>query len=246
MNSEFTSLHTTELDSTTYPEWRDKILAFEAEPTALEPRTYPGYPRWPLPRVAARPWPPLDRSLIGRRSSKTLSTDMPSKRDLSRLLSLAHGIHADRARGPVPSAGGLQALELYLVAFEQSWLPPGAYHFDRAGNHLSQIVPSAKRQDWVTRVPSLAPLKGGAILFVLVGDYQRVEAKYGSRGFRFLLIEAGHLAQNLCLLASSLDLCALPLGGFFEREIARELVLPATDEVLYLLLCGKPGSVCSS
>src|SRR5438128_32520 len=76
---------------------------------------------------------------------------------------------------------------------------------------------------------------------MLVGDYVRVEAKYGARGLRFLLVEAGHLAQNLCLLASSLALCALPLGGFFEREVARHLALPASDEVLYLLLCGKPS-----
>src|SRR5207247_1132111 len=123
------------------------------------------------------------------------------------------------------------------------WLPSGAYHFDRAGHYLSQIVSSASRQEWTTCVPSLDPIKGGSILFVLVGDYGRVEAKYGARGPRFLLIEAGHLAQNLCLLASSLDLCALPLGGFFEREIARHLALPASDEVPYLLLCGKLGRV---
>src|SRR5437867_6201495 len=54
---------------------------------------------------------------------------MPSRAVLSRLLRFAHGIRADRARGPVPSAGGLQALELYLVTFEETWLPPGVYHF---------------------------------------------------------------------------------------------------------------------
>jgi len=135
----------------------------------------------------------------------------------------------------------MQSLELYIVSFEQSWLPPGAYHFDRAGNYLSQIVPSASREEWLTRVPSLVPVNGGAFLFVLVGDYGRVEVKYGARGLRFLLIEAGHLAQNLCLLASSLDLGVLPLGGFFEREIARSLALPSSDEVLYLLICGKSG-----
>ena len=157
---------------------------------------------------------------------------------------MAHGISADRARGPVPSAGGLQALELYLVALESSsWLPAGVYHFDRAGNHLSQIVSSANRTEWVARVPSLSTVPGGAILFVLVGDYGRVEAKYGARGLRFVLMEAGHLAQNLCLLATSLDLAALPLGGFFERDIARHFALPTTDEVLYLLLCGKPVRV---
>ena len=164
-----------------------------------------------------------------------------SEQDGVAILRMAHGICADRARGPVPSAGGMQSLELYLVTFEQSWLPSGAYHFDRAGICLCQIVSSASRQEWMTRVPSLVPVEGGAILFILVNDYGRVEAKYGARGLRFLLIEAGHLAQNICLLASSLGLCALPLGGFFEREIARQLVLPASDEVLYLLVCGKVG-----
>jgi len=242
MNRESTPLGATELDATNFPEWRERMLSFESSPAAIEPRTYPGYPRWPLLRVAPRHWPPLDRSLMQRRSATTFSAAMPSKRLLSRLLCLAHGICADRARGPVPSAGGMQSLELYLVTFEQSWLPSGAYHFDRAGNYLSQIVSPASRAEWMTRVPSLAPINGGAILFVLVGDYDRVEAKYGARGLRFLLIEAGHLAQNLCLLASSLALCAVPLGGFFEREIARHLALPASDEVLYVLLCGRLGT----
>jgi SagB-type dehydrogenase family enzyme len=231
----------TELDATNFPEWRERLLAFEADPNVIEPRTYPGYPKWPLARVAPRAWPPLDRSLIKRRSITSFATTMPSKPVLSRLLSLAHGAHADRSRGPVPSAGGLQGLELYVVIFEQSWLSPGAYHFDRAGNHLSQIVSSADRTEWIKCVPSLALIKGGPMLLVLVGDKSRVAAKYGERALRFLLLEAGHLAQNLCLLASSLRVGALPLGGFFEREIARRLTLPLTDEVLYLLASGKEG-----
>src|SRR5436309_2735880 len=165
MNGEFIPLRATELDAANLLEWRDKIVGFEANPAAIEPRTYPGYPRWPLLRVGPRPWPPLDRSLMRRRSASTFSAGIPSKRVLSRLLRLAHGICADRARGPVPSAGGMQSLELYLVTFEQSWLPSGIYHFDRAGSHLSQISSAASRQEWVTRVPSLAQVEGGALLF---------------------------------------------------------------------------------
>jgi SagB-type dehydrogenase family enzyme len=242
MNRDFMPLNATELDAKRFLEWRDQILAFEADTASMEPRTYPGYPRWPLPRLGPRIWPSLERSMIRRRSPTAFSVAAPSKRVLSRLLRMAHGITSDCARGPVPSAGGMQALELYLVAFEPSWLPPGAYHFDRAGNYLSQIISSVTRQDWMTRVPSLSSVKGGSILFVLVGDFARVNAKYGARGLRFLLIEAGHLAQNLCLLAHSLGFGVLPLGGFFEQEVARHLVLPSDDAVLYLLLCGKPAS----
>ena len=127
-------------------EWRDQIVAFETDPTAIAPRTYQGIPLAASPRASLAP---LDRSLVRRRSTSTFSAGMPSKRVLSRLLRLAHGICADRARGPVPSAGGMQSLELYLVTFEQSWLPSGAYHFDRAGNYLSQIVSYASRREWI-------------------------------------------------------------------------------------------------
>jgi hypothetical protein len=44
--------------------------------------------------------------------------------------------------------------------------------------------------------------------------------------------------QNICLLSASLGLATVPLGGFFEREIARRLDLPDTDVVLYAGACG--------
>jgi SagB-type dehydrogenase family enzyme len=87
----------------------------------------------------------------------------------------------------------------------------------------------------------LNQIDGGACLWVLVGDGPRVTAKYGDRGYRFLLLEAGHLMQNLCLVSASLGLATVPLGGYLEREIARAFSLPATDLVLYLAVCGFPG-----
>jgi nitroreductase len=77
-------------------------------------------------------------------------------------------------------------------------------------------------------------------LWLVVGDGARAAGKYGARGLRFLLLEAGHLMQSLCLLSASLGLATVPLGGFFERPLARLLGLPAGDEVLYLGACGAP------
>ena len=228
----------TELDATSYPEWRDQIMAFEPNSDDHEPRSYPGYPRWPLPSVRARFWPSLDRILVRRRRYDRLGTTLPKQRSLARLLRHAHGITASAARGPVPSAGGLQALEIYLVSWTDSWLPTGAYHYDRAGHWLTQVVPGAQRDAWHELVPSLGLLEGGALLWVLVGDGRRVARKYAERGDRFLLLEAGHLMQNLCLLSESVGLCTVPFGGFLERGIGRQLVLPDEDLVLYVAVCG--------
>jgi SagB-type dehydrogenase family enzyme len=241
MNSAAAWFRLTELDRTTFPEFRERILASDEDPPTVEPRSYPGYPRWSLPRPRARWRPALERVLSERRCSRSLSGDLPSARSLSRLLFFAHGLNASAGRGPVPSAGGLQALELYAVVLEPGWLSAGAYHYDRSGGHLSLITTAADRQAWQERIPSLGQVEGGSLLWILVGDGALGEAKYGERAYRFLLLEAGHLMQNLCLLSTSLGFCTIPLGGFFERDVARTLALPATDVVLYVGLCGRPA-----
>ncbi len=234
----------TELDRTTFPFFRDAILEAETSGAAhpREPRRYPGYPCWPLEQVRPRLWPSLDRMLAQRRCQYPLGEALPSRRQLSRLLLGSHGLTASLGAGPTPSAGGLQALELYVAVLRSGWLPNGVFHYDRAGHHLSQVVAETARPDLEPLVPSLQQLAGGALVWLVVGDGARVQAKYSERGLRFLLLEAGHLLQNLCLLSTSLGLITVPLGGFFERPLARRLQLPDTDVVLYTGVCGTaPG-----
>lgn len=231
-----------ELDRTSFPALRERIAASDASGALAAPRSYPGYPRVDLgPRPRAR-LGGLGAALRARRCARALEPALPSRRELSRLLDLAHGLTGNHGRGPVPSAGGLQALELYLVALEPgAWLAPGAYHYDRAGHHLSRVVDGAARAGWAERLPSLEQVEGGALLWVLAGDHPRVEARYGDRAERFLLLEAGHLMQDLCLVSAALGLSTVPLGGVFEREVARALVLPRGDLVLYAGVCGRPA-----
>ena len=165
-------------------------------------------PRW---------WPSLDRILARRRSVRRLGTRQPSRKQLSRLLQISHGITGSYWAGPVPSAGGLQALELYLVPLEPGWLAQGAYHYDRQEHSLARVVAEAPRPRWADLVPSLGLVEGGALLWVLVGDVGRVRRKYGERSLRFLLQESGHLMQTLCLASASLGLATVPMGGYLER-----------------------------
>jgi SagB-type dehydrogenase family enzyme len=228
-----------ELDRTSYSEFRDSILAASQEQQDSTPRSYPGYPRVALDAVPPRLWPSLDKGLLKRRCVRKLSARLPSRRVLSRILKFSHGVHADEGRGSVPTAGGLQGLELYLATFDDAWLECGVYHYDRAGHFLSRVSSEAKRSDWESKIPSISQVSGGSLVWIIVGDNARVAAKYGERGYRFLLLEAGHLMQNLCVLSSSLGLSTVPLGGCFENEIARTLRLPKGDAVLYVGVCGK-------
>jgi len=224
-------MSTDELDETTFPAWRDAVAAHDGRDP--QPRSYPGFPRIALPAHKPRRFSmSLERALAQRRSASELPTTLPDEATLGRILALAHGITADHARGPVPSAGGLQALELYVASWSAGWLPTGWYHFDRIAHALARIVDGATRDACAAIIPALVPLAGGALAWIVVGDHERVRARYTTRADRFLLLEAGHLMQNLCLASTACERCTVPLGGFYERPLARVLQLPRTDRVL--------------
>ena len=229
-----------ELDRLYLPELVQRIERAEADANVAEPRRYPGYPKWPLPRNRRRWRHSLDGVLANRRSPRKLKTQFPAIHTLGRLLQASHGITGDQFRGPAPSAGGLQAVELFVVHWQGGWLPAGVYHYDRVGHELSQLSAGTTPERWRELVPSLHRIEGGAFLWLMIGETQRVAEKYGERGDRFLLLEAGHLMQNLCLVSASVGLSTVPMGACLEREIATELRLPQTDSVLYAGVCGEP------
>ena len=49
--------------------------------------------------------------------------------------------------------------------------------------------------------------------------FSRSRFKYGARAYRFTLLEAGHVAQNLLLAVAALGLAAVPIGGFYDRKV---------------------------
>jgi SagB-type dehydrogenase family enzyme len=76
--------------------------------------------------------------------------------------------------------------------------------------------------------PGLADVT--AALLLLTGVFWRSRFKYGARGYRFTLLEAGHVIQNALLAAADLDLAALPLGGFHDVLLDRMVGVDGLDE----------------
>ena len=69
--------------------------------------------------------------------------------------------------------------------------------------------------------------------------FWRSRFKYGARAYRFTLLEAGHVGQNLLLAATALGLASVPIGGFFDREVDAFLGVDGLHEAsLYLFPLG--------
>jgi SagB-type dehydrogenase family enzyme len=63
--------------------------------------------------------------------------------------------------------------------------------------------------------------------------------KYGDRGIRYVHIETGHSAQNICLQAISLNLGVVTVGAFYDDQVSRILNLPEKEQPLYIIPIGK-------
>ena len=82
-------------------------------------------------------------------------------------------------------------------------------------------------------------VKDGAISVVVTAIYERTTGKYGDRGIRYVHIETGHAAQNLCLQATALGLGLVTVGAFHGEDMVELLDLPDNEEPLYIVPVGR-------
>ena len=206
-----------------------------------------GGSRIPLPAPAS-----LDRPLgevIRRRRSQRAFADRPIAPDvLSALLESGYGV--TRVLPPederpalslraVPSGGALYPLELYAGVVRVDELEPGLYHFDPLCSGLEVLRSSLAADELATlsTYPEIA--SSCSVLVFIAAIFGRTRFKYGLRGYRFALLEAGHVAQNVTLAAASLGLAAVPLGAFYDRRTDAFLGLDGVNEsTLYAIALG--------
>jgi SagB-type dehydrogenase family enzyme len=67
-----------------------------------------------------------------------------------------------------------------------------------------------------------------------------MRSKYGERAYRFVLLEAGHIAQNMLLVGECLGHGTLPLGGYVDDQINDLVGVDGCDRaVVYGVLLGR-------
>lgn len=74
---------------------------------------------------------------------------------------------------------------------------------------------------------------------ILTGISSRITGKYGQRGIQYMMMEAGHAAQNVCLQAVTRQIGVVPVGAFKEDQVRKILQLNNSELPLYLLPLGK-------
>jgi SagB-type dehydrogenase family enzyme len=144
---------------------------------------------------------------------------------------------------PFPSAGGLYPVEVYVAALSCASVERGIHHYDPGKHALAKVAPCPAKGELDRLIFADNLGDGAAAALILTGVFERAQAKYGERGYRFVLLEAGHAAQNVLLAAQSMGLAGAPIGGFCEDALGAAMGLDATRESpVYVVLLGAPGT----
>jgi SagB-type dehydrogenase family enzyme len=181
----------------------------------------------------------LEQSLLERRSVRDYSGQPLTLQEISQLMWAAQGLTDPRGFRTAPSAGGLYPLELYIVVGDVEDLLPGVYRYQPDGHQLVKTADGDKRAELAQAALEQEWVEEGAVDFVFTAVYERTTGKYGQRGIRYVHMEAGHAAQNLCLQATALGLGAVTIGAFYDKEVSQLLNLPADEEPLYVIPVGR-------
>ncbi|MCA9474243.1 MAG: SagB/ThcOx family dehydrogenase [Nitrospira sp.] len=213
-----------------------------------EALAYEGYPTVDLPEHCLNIPATLSSVILTRASTRDLLPQPISLDQLNVLLQYGYGLTRKNSASPlpaffrtVPSGGGLYPLEIFAYVCRAQDFEAGLYHFNPPKRQLNRLRDDSL--DLRERVASALVypqmVHGASLVIFLTGLFERSTFKYGERGYRFILLEAGHVAQNINLTANALGLGGVNLGGFFDREIDALLDLDGvTHSTLYILAIG--------
>jgi len=210
------------------------VLIFGCGPTGQPTPTSTGAEMVELPPPGEMGKISLEAALAHRRSVRRFSDRPLSWQEISQLLWAAQGITGGRELRTAPSAGALYPLEVYAV------LPQGLFHYEPLGHSLSKRSEDDLRSSLRRAALDQQFVEEAPLVLVMAGDYEKTASRYGDRAERYVILEAGHAAQNVLLQAVALDLGGVPVGAFDDEEVRRVLGLPAGLTPLYLIPLGEP------
>ena len=218
--------------------------SLELEEDKEEKQTYKKYSLYtPIPLTNTDGYL-LNNFLVKRTSSlSTLETNKVTGEDMAYLLRCGYGLQnlnekqERKEHRTVPSAGKKYPLEVYVfVLNDTEAYKPGVYHYGVEAHVMEPVMLCQFTKEDIEKITPVKSLHGAQGFICITGVALRTVQKYGDRGYRYVLLEAGHVAQNIILAGVERNICVVPMGGVNDLEIEAVLGLNDQEErVLYTL-----------
>ena len=185
-------------------------------------------------------------TIIDRRKSirnyKQVNVSLP---ELSYLLWCTQGVKkriSDIATiRTVPSAGARHALETTLLVNRVEGLESGLYRYLGLDHQLAILKKNKSVVDEIVKAGfDQNFIRYSAITFIWSAVIYRMKWRYGERAYRYIFLDAGHVAQNLYLSAEAIGCGVCAIAAFSDDDMNRILGLDGKEQfVIYMATVGK-------
>jgi len=212
--------------------------------------TYKVYPeplaRVELPAPVGEGGAGLWKVLRERMSVRDYNLEALTLAEVSQLLWASQGItreHGEWQFRTAPSAGALYPIETYLGVNRVEGLTGGLYHYEVRYHRLAFLREDPLIGMALTRAAmGQTVFQRAALVLIWTAVIARSARKYGERAYRYIYMDAGHIAQNVYLASTALGLGCCAIGAFFDDEVNAVLDVDEREETtVYMATIGKRG-----
>lgn len=182
-------------------------------------------------------------AINSRRSRRKFSPQPLSQEELSWLLWATQGVQQQgdiRTVRTVPSAGGRHPFDTYLGIANVTGLKPGLYRYLALSHQLILIREDKEINDLIAAICLEQKwIAGAAVTFLWIAVPYRSAWRYSERAWRYLLLDAGHVCQNLYLACEAIDAGCCAVNAFDDDALNQYLDLDGKSRfAIYLAPAG--------
>jgi SagB-type dehydrogenase family enzyme len=183
----------------------------------------------------------LEKTIKVRRTIRSFTPQQLTLEQFSQLLWAAYGITEDRGyKRAAASGGACYPMDLYAMVGEEAvkGMEGGIYHYEPMGHSVSLVLQGDFREGLARASLGQMWMATPPLSLVICAEYARITSRYGDRGVRYAMIEAGHMGQNIFLQAEALGLGAGIVGAFQDEAVIQVMGIPSSHEPLLIMPVG--------
>jgi len=176
----------------------------------------------------------VTEALGKRRSQRSFAERALTAEELSLLCWAGQGITDPKTgKRAAPSARAVYPLVLYAISDK------GLHEYVPADHALKEAATGDMKQK-LAEVARQGSMRQAPVVFLIAMDMDKAGSRLGNTAEKSSYLEAGHVAQNILLEATSMGLAGVPATGFDPAKVHEAMGLPANQEVIYLVPVGQP------
>lgn len=175
-------------------------------------------------------------SIHNRKSVRRFSATPINEDEIIKILFNAYSLKDNNGSFTIPQAGGLGVMKLNVLTNKNHFWDIFFY------NHLNyELIKLEKNTDNINKLfyTKSIDFSTASHCIIISCNLNAFSKVYLTRAFKFSCFQAGHIAQNIILVATLLGIKTIALGSLVEEEIKRSCYLDTDQNPLYAVILGK-------